>query len=341
MPRSSRTARPPPRRILFRRRRRWRAAGAPCRAWRGGQRRRPRGSWRRPATPGPPRPAAGAAPAPRRGGGRAPARPLRRGAEHPRRGPLPRPPCARAAAEPPGAPRASCPSAAYGVAKKRIRDTVSVDERVCTSTTRLPNPGLGPRIEGFTVTQRTHLDPHQRVDLHALVVQLRQDATGRRRPAAGRRRATPVLHLVQQEPRLVADVQEPRHNACSLPREEHAVVTGGVAGELAARLGAADRCVPEGGRRRRGRAPPEAELVQERGAADCRGTLQRPQGVADVVGQEGWCEQVLRLDGHRRRVCLASAEWAGRGKRREVGSGRKTSGREGSYILRGRDRAVR
>jgi hypothetical protein len=123
-------------------------------------------------------------------------------------------------------------------------------------------------------TQRTHLDPHQRVDLHALVVQLRQDATGRRRPAAGGRRAAPVLHLVQQEPRLVADVQEPRHNACSLPREEHAVVTGGIAGELAARLGVAERGVPEG--RRRWRAPAEAELVQERGAADGRGTLQRP-----------------------------------------------------------------
>jgi hypothetical protein len=124
-------------------------------------------------------------------------------------------------------------------------------------------------------TQRTHLDPHQRVDLHALVVQLRQDATGRRRPAAGGRRATPVLHVVQ-EPRLVADVQEPRHNACPLPREEHAVVTAGVAGELAARLGVAEaeRGVPEGRRRRR--APAEAKLVQERGATDCRGTLQRP-----------------------------------------------------------------
>jgi hypothetical protein len=153
MPRSSRTARPPPRRILLRRRRRRRAAGAPCRAWRGGQRRRPRGSWQRPATPGPPRPAAGAAPPdPRRGGGRAPALPPRRGAEPPPRGPRPRPHPARAAAEPPGAPRASCPSAAYGVGKKG-------SETPCPSTNK-----------GFTVTQRTHLDPHQRVDLHALQV---------------------------------------------------------------------------------------------------------------------------------------------------------------------------
>lgn len=182
----------------------------------------------------------------------------------------------------------------------------------------------------------THLEPHQRVDLHALVVEQREDAIGRHRPAAGGRGAAPArrpaLHVAgehlavrlrqRSQPLLllVAIIQEPgRRNACPLPREEHVAVpaaSAAIAGELAARLGVAERGVPDGRRRRRGRAPTEAELVQEHGsdagAAD-RGTLQRPEGVADVVGQKGGVEEVLRLDGHRHRRLVLGSKRPGRG----------------------------
>nr|ACN33280.1 unknown [Zea mays] len=166
---------------------------------------------------------------------------------------------------------------------------------------RVPPPSL--------LQPRTHplgLEPHQRVDLHALAVEQRQDAVGGgRRPTTGGRRAAPCLpalhvageHLAlrhrQNQPLLVGIIQEPGRDACTLPREKHVAVVAAaaVAGELAARLGVAKRGDLEGRRRRRRRAPAEAELVEERGAAAAdRGALQCPEGVPHVVGQEGGVE---------------------------------------------------